>query len=125
MRIFLEKDVKIVSASPPTVTTCSSSFLALNAVYYLQKRTNFACSKFLQLFFTSNSVAFVDRGRKNISLFFTSNSVAFVDRGRKNISCPRAQGTLATPLPAVNLADRAPCIESVKLNPLNCLRGRL
>jgi len=31
-------------------------------------------------------------------LFFTSNSVVFVDRGRKIIPCPRAQGTLATPL---------------------------
>jgi len=30
--------------------------------------------------------------------FSTSNSVIFVDGGRKNISCPRAQGTLATPL---------------------------
>jgi len=31
-------------------------------------------------------------------LFFNSNSVSFVEGGRKNISCPRAQGTLATPL---------------------------
>jgi len=41
--------------------------------------TNFASLKFLQL-------------------FFTSNSVVFVGRGRKNISCSRAQGTLATSL---------------------------
>jgi len=33
-----------------------------------------------------------------LQLFFTSNSVGFVDKGRKNISCPRAQGNLATPL---------------------------
>jgi len=33
-----------------------------------------------------------------LHLFFTSNSVIFVDRGRKIIPCPRAQGTLATPL---------------------------
>jgi len=33
-----------------------------------------------------------------LHLFFTSNSVVFVDRERKIISCPRAQGTLATPL---------------------------
>jgi len=33
-----------------------------------------------------------------LQLFFTSNSVVFVDRGRKNIFCLRAQGTLATPL---------------------------
>jgi len=51
-----------------TITTLSSSFLALNAVYCLQKSTNFASSKFLQLFFTSNSVVFVDRRRKDISL---------------------------------------------------------
>jgi len=33
-----------------------------------------------------------------LHLFFTSNSVVFVDGGCKNISCPMAQGTLATPL---------------------------
>jgi len=33
-----------------------------------------------------------------LHLFFNLNSVSFVERGRKNISCPRAQGTLATPL---------------------------
>jgi len=88
---FLEKDVKnrfSVGSSAPRpprcysrllLQLCQSSFLALKAVYYLQQRINFASSKFLQL-------------------FFTSNSVVFVGRGRKNISCPRAQGTLATPL---------------------------
>jgi len=82
MRIFLEKDVKnrfsVGGSAPepllasggwglrpqtpallllPTITTLSNSFLALIAVYYLQ-RTNFASSKFLLLFFTSNSVVF-------------------------------------------------------------------
>jgi len=52
---------------PPTIITLSSSFLALNTLYCLQKRTILASSKFLQLFFTSNSVVFVGRGRKNIS----------------------------------------------------------
>jgi len=33
-----------------------------------------------------------------LHVFFNSNSVSFVKGGRKNISCPRAQGTLATPL---------------------------
>jgi len=33
-----------------------------------------------------------------LHLFFNSNFVSFVEGGRKNISCPRAQGTLATPL---------------------------
>jgi len=31
--------------------------------------------------------------------FFTSNSVVFVDGGRKNVFRPRAQGTHAAPLP--------------------------
>jgi len=31
-------------------------------------------------------------------LFFYLKSAVLVDGGRKNISCPRAQGTLATPL---------------------------
>jgi len=35
---------------------------------------------------------------RTFALFFTSNSVVFADRGRKLIHCPRAQGTLATPL---------------------------
>jgi len=33
-----------------------------------------------------------------LHLIFFSNSVVFVDRGRKIIPCPRAQGTLATPM---------------------------
>jgi len=33
-----------------------------------------------------------------LHLFFPSNSVVFVDGGRKNISCPWVQGTLATSL---------------------------
>jgi len=33
-----------------------------------------------------------------LHLLFNSNSVSLVEEGRKNISCPRAQGTLATPL---------------------------
>jgi len=35
-----------------------------------------------------------------IEPIFTSNSVVFVDEGRKNFYCPRAQGILATPQPA-------------------------
>jgi len=61
-----------------------SSFLALNAYYYPKKEHN--CSKCSA--FTS-SAAF--------ALIFHFKLV-FVDGGRKNISCPRAQGTLATPL---------------------------
>jgi len=33
-----------------------------------------------------------------LHLYFNSNSVSFVEGGRKNISCPRVQDTLATPL---------------------------
>jgi len=40
-------------------------------------------------------------------LFFTSNSVVFVDEVRKNISCPRAQGTLATPLLYCIVSDQS------------------
>jgi len=136
---------------PPTTTTLSSLFLVLNAFFPLKKETSnfsnysaFASSARLHLFFNSNSVSFVEEGRKNICclraqgtlstpllllqlsqslflalnavyyplkktifvsskllhLFFTSIKlcIVFVDKGRKNISCPRAQGTLATPL---------------------------
>jgi len=34
----------------------------------------------------------------HLHLFFKSNSVTFVEGGRKNIFCPRAQGNQATPL---------------------------
>jgi len=38
-----------------------------------------------------------------LHLFFTSNLVVFVNRGRKIIPCPRAQGTLATSMCEVSL----------------------
>jgi len=66
---------------PSTITTLSSSFLALNTVYYPKKRTIFASSKFLHLCFATKSVIFVDRFYKICSFC-------------KNISCPRAQVTL-------------------------------
>jgi len=70
----------------PAITTLSSSFIALNVFYSLQKEQNKynKCSDF-----TSSAL---------VHLFFISNSVVFVDRGHKNISCLRAQGNLATPL---------------------------
>jgi len=50
---------------PHTITTLSSSFLAVNAVYYFEKRTNFASSKLLQLFSLQTwYIVFVDRGVK-------------------------------------------------------------
>jgi len=82
----------------PTITTLSSSFLALNVFYSPQKEKNnyskcfaFASSALLHLFFTSNSPIFYFKLLLQILL-------VFVVRGRKNIFCPRAQGTLATPL---------------------------
>jgi len=68
----------------PTIITLSSVFL--NAFCYPKKEQNnySKCSVF------ASSALF--------HLFFTSNFVVFVDRGRKIIPCPRAQDTLATPL---------------------------
>jgi len=77
-----------VSLLPPTITTLSSSFLVLNAFFPLKKETSnyryCKCSAF-----TSYAI---------LHLFLNSNSVNFVEGGRKNISFPRVQGTLATPL---------------------------
>jgi len=70
---------------------CQSSFLALNAVYYLQKGTNFASSKLFAAVF-------------HFKLY------NFCWQGRKHISYPRAQGTLATPL-------KAPSSHPIKMLP--------
>jgi len=58
----------------------------VNAFYSAQKKTsNYSkCSAF-----ASSAL---------LHLFFNTNFVSFVEGGRKNISCPKAQGTLATPL---------------------------
>jgi len=76
---------------PPTLTTLSSSFLALNAFHYPQKRRKqlSKCSSLLLSQFSTN-----------ISLQTLQFSLM---GGHKNISCPRAQGkgTLATPVDAV------------------------
>jgi len=53
-------------------------------IYYPQKKNKITTVNVLLLLF--------------LRLFFSSTSLVFVDRGRKNISCPRAQGTLDTPL---------------------------
>jgi len=68
------------------VTALSSTFLALNMFYSPQKEQN--CYSKCSVFVSSIL----------LHLFFISNSVIFIERGRKYISCPRAQGTLATPL---------------------------
>jgi len=98
------KNVKIVSMSetpvflqrssqtpalllPSTFTTLSNFFLALNAFYFTKKEQNYysKCSAFASF--------------ELLQLFFTSNPVAFVDGGaRMFLSCPKAQGTPATPL---------------------------
>jgi len=64
----------------PAIATFYGLFLAPNAFYYI-KKNNY--SKWSAFAFTE---AFPP--------IFTSNSVVFVDDGRKNVSCPRAQGTL-------------------------------
>jgi len=105
MRIFWEKTVKIVSASgalpsdprafiPPTITTLTSSFLVLNAFYSAKKEPNnySKCSAFAYFAL--------------LHLYFCLNSVSFVEGGRKNIPCPRAQGTQATPLSALEILLR-------------------
>jgi len=72
---------------PPTITALSSSFLVLNVFYYPKKKNKITTvNMFCFCFF------------RTFHLLLTSNSAVFVDRGSKNISCPRTQGTLATPL---------------------------
>jgi len=83
---FLEKDVKTrlsVGAPPPNprwplavrgyalalllqpaITTMPSSLLALNAVYYFEKRTKFVSSNIFAPIFHFKLCSFVDRGRK-------------------------------------------------------------
>jgi len=56
------------------MTTLSSSFQALIAFYYPSKKEQ------------NNYSAFALS-----HLFFISNSVVFVDKGRKNVFCPRAR----------------------------------
>jgi len=54
----------------------------LNAFYSAKKET----SNYYKYFaFASSALLY---------LFFNSNSVSFVEGGRKNTSCPRAQGTV-------------------------------
>jgi len=74
---------------PPTITTLLSSILALDAFYYLRIRTKYT----VNILLVGSSAL--------LHLFSNSNSAFFVDGGGcKNISCPKAQGTLATPLVA-------------------------
>jgi len=105
---FLEKKtVKIVSASgappdpsfasggwgpalllPPTITTLSSSFLSVKCSFItLKKEQNNSSKMFCFWFF-----------RTLVPIFSLQTLQVFVEGGRKNISCPKAQGTLATPL---------------------------
>jgi len=49
-----------------------------------------------------------------LPILFTSNSVVFVGRGRKNISCLRTQGTLATLLVQVVNKTAASAAQLVK-----------
>jgi len=94
---FLEKNVKIVSASgaPPLNARLIPAyyynfvefvFSAKCTVIPLTKEPSNYCKCST---FASSAL---------LHLIFNSNSLSFVERGRKNISCSRAQGTLATPL---------------------------
>jgi len=46
-------------------------------------------------------------------VFFTSNSVVFIDRGAHDYSLPRAQGTLITPL--LGICQKTHLAKSLKL----------
>jgi len=92
----LKKAAKIASASllrpqnpalllPLAILTLSSLFHVLNASYYPLKKQN-------------NSSKFLLLSLPNFCTYFSLQTLVFVDGGRKNISCPRAQGTPATPL---------------------------
>jgi len=78
-------------------------FLVLNACYFAQNEP----SSYSKCSTIASSALF--------HLFFNSNFVSFVEGGRKNISCPRAQGTLATPL-----APEAPFSDPCNLTHTNC-----
>jgi len=98
---FLGKNVKIVlagklfkSAPPP------DSRFVTPAYYY--NFVEFVCIAKCTLLFkqepSNSSICSAFASSALLHLFFNSNSVSFVEGERKNISCPRAQGTLATPL---------------------------
>jgi len=97
MHIFWNKNVKITSAletsprfasgRPPTYYFCL--LLQVCRVHFLRllsSKENKISMIFCFCFFRS------------FRTYFSFRTVVFVDGGRKNISCPRAQGTLATPL---------------------------
>jgi len=95
MRIFWEKTVKFVWAPPPDFHVVTSTYYynfvefisSAKCILFHSKKEASNCCKCSA--FASSTL---------LHLFFTSNSVSLVEGERKNISCPKAQGTLATPL---------------------------
>jgi len=88
---FLEKIVKnrlCVGGSAPEPPLPPDPRIVILAYYY----------NFVKFIFSTKCSLLSLSKEQFLQLFFTSNSIVFVDRGRKNIFCPRAQDTLATPL---------------------------
>jgi len=128
MRIIMEKSVKIVSASgapplnscwPPVAVgsaprppRCYSLLLlpVVEFVYSTQMRF-IAYEKEKNICSKCSTVA----SFALLHLSFTSNSVVCVDGGRKNVSCPRAQGTLATPLTVHQQKRTAPLSDAFNI----------
>jgi len=103
---FLEKTVKIVSASgdpPPKLRL-------LRRLGYLRVATPIYYYNFVEFVSSAKCILFRSKKKRNyckcsafascalLHLLFNSNSVSFAEGRRKNISCPTAQGTLAAPL---------------------------
>jgi len=91
MRIFWKKDAK---KSSQRRVLCPPDPRVVTSAYYYNFVKFISSAKWGILLSKQNKFCIF----QILQLFFTPNSVTFVDKRRKNISCPRAQGTLATPL---------------------------
>jgi len=101
---FLEKTIKIVSSSgdPPPDPRVVTPVYYCNFVEFISSGKCILFRSKKKQVTTANVLPLL------LSHFFTyffySNSVSFVEEGHKNISCPRSQGTLATPLQQVRIS---------------------
>jgi len=110
MRIFCGKTVKIVSASgDPSLNSVSLRRLedpppyprVVTPVYYYNFIELVSSGKYILFHSRKNQVTTANDQPLLLQHFCTYvliQTVSFVEGGRKNISCPRAKGTLATPL---------------------------